>query len=166
MPRVVDVRPSEGASDQSVPAASRDVRSVLAALGAALSEPSMDRDLASVFEQQVRQMIGSANVRLREIPARYQVRLVTPTRTADSIVLGVPSNDPRVQTVLEAALELQRIYERRPQMPVGTDDVRTHRRRIDEFPELLRRTVGREERTNRSKAHERQPEEDSGAPGR
>jgi len=28
-------------------------------------------------------------VRLREIPARYHARLVTPTRTSESIVVGV-----------------------------------------------------------------------------
>jgi transcriptional regulator with PAS, ATPase and Fis domain len=41
-------------------------------------------------------------IRLREIQPRYQARLVTPTRTPESIVLGVPSSDPRVQAVLEA----------------------------------------------------------------
>jgi DNA-binding NtrC family response regulator len=106
MSRLLDGRPSSEVPpplpDRST---SRDVRTVLSALAGALTEPASDRDLASVFEQQVRQLLGSANVRLREIPARYQVRLVTPTRTADSVVLGVPSNDPRVQTVLEASLE-------------------------------------------------------------
>ena len=45
------------------------------------------------------------------IPARYQARLVTPTRTAESIVLDVPSANPRVQAVLEASFERGRLLD-------------------------------------------------------
>jgi DNA-binding NtrC family response regulator len=45
------------------------------------------------------------------VRARYQARLVTPTRTADSIVLGVPTADPRVQAVLEASCDPARPIE-------------------------------------------------------
>jgi transcriptional regulator with PAS, ATPase and Fis domain len=54
-------------------------------------------------------------VRLREVRTRYQARLVTPTRTADSIVLGVPTSDPRVQAVLEASYD--------PMQPLNDPDV-------------------------------------------
>ncbi len=79
-----------------------DLRQILAALGAGLRQEG-DRDLAVIFEQEVQQLLSMRSVRLREVPARYQARLVTPTRTLDSIVLGVPTGDPRVQAVLEAS---------------------------------------------------------------
>jgi len=44
-------------------------------------------------------------IRLREVPARLQARLVTPTRTAESVVLDVPTADPARQVVLEATFE-------------------------------------------------------------
>jgi transcriptional regulator with PAS, ATPase and Fis domain len=75
---------------------------LLAALGRALSRRPADRDLASVFEQEVRDLLSMRAVRLREIPARYHARLVTPTRTIDSVVLGVPTTNPHAQAVLEA----------------------------------------------------------------
>ena len=81
------------------------VGAVLAALAAALADPAAAGTLQSVFEHTVRHLLGTASLRLREIPARYQARLVTPTRTADSVVLGVPAGDPRVQAVLEASFE-------------------------------------------------------------
>jgi hypothetical protein len=81
------------------------VRQILSALGAALVGSGPDRNLAAVFEQQVQQVLSMRTVRLREVPARYHARLVTPTRTADSIVLGVPTADPRVQAVFEASCE-------------------------------------------------------------
>lgn len=84
-----------------------DLRQVLAALGAGLRHEG-DRDLAVIFEQEVQQLLSMGSVRLREVPARYQARLVTPTRTLDSIVLGVPTFDPRVQAVLEASTQPNR----------------------------------------------------------
>ena len=78
---------------------------VLAALGAALVRNATDHDLESTFEQEVQQLLDLRAVRLREVRVRYQARLVTPTRTADSVVLGVPTADPRVQAVLEASCD-------------------------------------------------------------
>jgi DNA-binding NtrC family response regulator len=74
---------------------------VLQALGAALLRGPAERDLAGVFERELQRVLALRAVRLREIPARYHARLVTPTRTADSLVLAVPSADPRGQAVLE-----------------------------------------------------------------
>ncbi len=85
-----------------------DLRQVLAALGGALVRSATDRDLPAVFEQQVQQLLAVRAVRLREIPARYQARLVTPTRTPESVVLNVPTADPRLQAVLEASCEPNR----------------------------------------------------------
>ena len=81
---------------------------VLRALGEALVSDPVDRDLRAVFEQEVQRLVGLRSVRLREIPARYHARLVTPTRTVESIVLGVPSSDPRAQTILEASFDAGR----------------------------------------------------------
>ena len=85
-----------------------DLRQVLAALGGALVGNAAERDLPAVFEEQVQQLLSVRAVRLREIPSRYQARLVTPTRTADSVVLSVPTADPRLQAVLEASCEPDR----------------------------------------------------------
>lgn len=82
-----------------------DFGQVLAALADALVRTAADRDLTGVFEEQVQRLLSMRAVRLREIPARYQARLVTPTRTADSLVLGVPTADPRMQAVLEASCD-------------------------------------------------------------
>ena len=87
------------------PDRSTDVRKILAALGQALARPDGERNLPMVFEQQVQQALSLRSVRLRELPSRYQARLVTPTRTAESIVLGVPTGNPRVQAAFEAASE-------------------------------------------------------------
>jgi transcriptional regulator with PAS, ATPase and Fis domain len=84
------------------------VHHVIAALGSAIGHNASERDLAGVFEREVQRLLSIRAVRLREIPARYQARLVTPTRTADSVVLGVPSADPRMQAVLEASCEPDR----------------------------------------------------------
>ena len=54
-----------------------------------------DRNLPAIFEREVQQLVDAGDVRLREIPPRYHARLVTPTRTADAIVLGVPTADDR-----------------------------------------------------------------------
>ena len=89
------------------------VRQLLVALGNALANRFPEDDLEGQFEQHVRQMLGLRSVRLREVRARYQARLVTPTRTADSIVLGVPGSDPRVQAVLEASCDPGRPFDER-----------------------------------------------------
>ena len=88
----------------------RSLRQLLEALGVALSTRVGDDDLEVAFEQQVRQVLDLRSVRLREVRARYQARLVTPTRTADSIVLSVPTSDPRVQAVLEASCDASRRF--------------------------------------------------------
>jgi transcriptional regulator with PAS, ATPase and Fis domain len=88
---------------------SLDLGRVLAALGSALTQSLTDRNLPAVFEQEVQQALAMRAVRLREIPSRYQVRLVTPTRTADAIVLDVPTGNPRTQAVLEAFCEPNRL---------------------------------------------------------
>ena len=85
-----------------------NVQQVIAALGNAIVRSAVERDLAGVFEREVERLLSMRAVRLREIPARYQARLVTPTRTADSVVLGVPTADPRTQAVLEASCEPDR----------------------------------------------------------
>ena len=87
------------------------LRQVLEALGAALVRNTNDHDLETTFEQEVRQVLNLRAVRLREVRARYQARLVTPTRTPDSIVLGVPTADSRVQAVLEASCDPARPME-------------------------------------------------------
>src|SRR5262245_48477324 len=91
------------------------LRQVLVALGTALTNSTSEGDLESVFERQVRQLLDLRVVRLREVRTRYQARLVTPTRTVDSIVLGVPTSDPRVQAVLEASYD--------PTQPLHDPDV-------------------------------------------
>ena len=82
-----------------------DLRQVVAAVSGALARPAAEGGLPGIFERQVEQLLSMRAVRLREVPARYQARLVTPNRTAESIVLSVPTADPRVQAVLEASFE-------------------------------------------------------------
>src|SRR5436190_15521557 len=84
--------------------AAGDLRRILTALGAGIRHGA-DRDLSSIFEHELRQLLAIRGVRLREVPARYQARLVTPLRSAGSIVLDVPTSDPRVQAVLEASTD-------------------------------------------------------------
>ena len=87
------------------------MQQIIATLGNALAQNASDQDLIVIFEREVQRLLRMRAVRIREIPARYQVRLVTPTRTADSLVLGVPSADYRILSsiaqlaglVLEAA---------------------------------------------------------------
>ena len=79
------------------------LRQVLSALSAGLTGDSGPQDLPGIFERELQRALSVRAVRLRELPPRYQARLVTPTRTPDSIVLGVPCGDPRVQAVLEAS---------------------------------------------------------------
>ena len=94
------VRAGERQTDRSSPAA---IGPVIEAVAGALRRAGADRDLAGVFERELQRVLGIGLVRLREIPARYHARLVTPTRTADSLVLDVPMGDQRVQAVLEAS---------------------------------------------------------------
>src|SRR5262245_2297267 len=91
------------------------LRQVLVALGTALSASTGEGDLEVAFERQVRQLLDLRTVRLREVRTRFQARLVTPTRTGDSIVLGVPTADPSVQAVLEASYD--------PLQPLNDPDV-------------------------------------------
>src|SRR5688572_22894147 len=92
----------------AAPVPGTNVQQVIAALGHAIVCSTPERDLAGVFEREVERLLSMRAVRLREIPARYQARLVTPTRTAGSVVLGVPTADPRMQAVLEASCEPDR----------------------------------------------------------
>lgn len=90
-----------------------DLRQIVAAVSAALTHPGVDEQLPTIFERQVQQLLSMRAVRLREIPARYQARLVTPTRTPESIVVGVPTADPGVQAVLEASFDRGRTLDDR-----------------------------------------------------
>jgi transcriptional regulator with PAS, ATPase and Fis domain len=89
------------------------MQQIIATLGSALAQSASDQDLIVIFEREVQRLLRMRAVRIREIPARYQVRLVTPTRTADSLVLGVPSADTRVQVVLEATCDPNRELDER-----------------------------------------------------
>src|SRR2546425_7220054 len=82
-----------------------DLRQVLEALAHAIRLPPEERSLPGLFERELRRVLSVRTVRLREVPARYQARLVTPTRTPESIVLNVPTSEPGRQAVLEAAFE-------------------------------------------------------------
>jgi DNA-binding NtrC family response regulator len=93
--------------------AARAAQQIVAVIGSAIARSAPEHDLVAIFEREVQRLLAMRAVRLREIPARYQVRLVTPTRTADSIVLGVPNSDPRVQAVLEATCEPTRELDER-----------------------------------------------------
>ncbi len=87
------------------PQPNTDLREVVAAVSAALAQPYVEGHLSAIFEQHVQRLLAVRTIRLREIPSRYQARLVTPTRTAESVVLGVPTADPTVQAVLEASFD-------------------------------------------------------------
>src|SRR5688500_7073925 len=89
------------------------MQQIIATLGSAMAQTGSEQDLIVLFEREVQRLLRMRAVRLREIPARYQVRLVTPTRTADSLVLGVPSADSRVQVVLEATCDPNRELDER-----------------------------------------------------
>jgi DNA-binding NtrC family response regulator len=91
------------------PGTSTELTRVLAALATALGDQAPGRSLSAVFEQEIQQALSIRTVRLREIPSRYQVRLVTPARTPDGIVLDVPTADPRTQAVLEAVCAPDRL---------------------------------------------------------
>src|SRR2546422_8644297 len=79
-----------------------DLRQVLEALAHAIRLPPEERSLQGLFERELRRVLSVRTVRLREVPARYQARLVTPTRTPESIVLNVPSGPGRRPGVREA----------------------------------------------------------------
>ncbi len=81
------------------------IAQVLRALGDALVSDPLERDLQAVFERDVRRIANVRSVRVRELPARFHARLVTPVKTPQSLVLGVPSADPRLQAVLEVAFD-------------------------------------------------------------
>ncbi len=98
--------------DSSPGAAAAGLQRVVAALGAALVTPAAGQNLATTFEMHLRDLLSLRSVRLREVPTRYQARLVTPTRTSDALVLGVPTTGGRSQAVLEAYFE--------PGQPPGT----------------------------------------------
>ena len=89
------------------------MQQIIATLGAAMAQTGPEQDLIVLFEREVQRLLRMRAVRLREIPTRYQVRLVTPTRTAESLVLGVPSADSRVQVVLEATCDPNRDLDER-----------------------------------------------------
>jgi transcriptional regulator with PAS, ATPase and Fis domain len=79
-----------------------DLRQVIRAVASTFLSRQDERTLPSVFEQALAHVVPVRSVRLREVPTRYQTRLVTPTRTSDSVVLDVPTADPERQFVLEA----------------------------------------------------------------
>ena len=76
------------------------LHTVIAAISAGLAHRDGHQDLAAIFERELQRALSIRTVRLREIPPRYRARLVTPTRTADSVVLGVPTAHPGIQAVL------------------------------------------------------------------
>src|SRR2546426_9796614 len=82
-----------------------DLRQVLEALAHAIRLPPEERSLPALFERELRRVLSVRTVRLREGPARYQARLVTPTRTPESIVLNVPTSEPGRPAARAAALE-------------------------------------------------------------
>jgi DNA-binding NtrC family response regulator len=85
-----------------------DLRQVMRAVVAGLVGTVDRRPLSRVFEQELSRVVPARCVRLREVPTRLQARLVTPTRTAESVVLDVPTPDPARQVVLEATFEPDR----------------------------------------------------------
>jgi DNA-binding NtrC family response regulator len=82
-----------------------DLRQVVRALASTISGRHDDRFLPTVFEQALARVVPARSIRLREVPARYQARLATPTRTAESVVLDVPTCDADRQFVLEATFD-------------------------------------------------------------
>jgi DNA-binding NtrC family response regulator len=82
-----------------------DLRQVMRGLVAGLIGTHEQRSLPRLFEQELSRVLPARSIRLREVPTRFQARLVTPTRTAESVVLDVPTADPARQVVLEATFE-------------------------------------------------------------
>jgi DNA-binding NtrC family response regulator len=81
------------------------LRQVISRLARAIADDSARGRLQDVFEQTIREVLPVTAIRLREVPSSYRARLVTPTRTAESVVLDVPTNDPQRQAVLEASFD-------------------------------------------------------------
>ena len=81
-----------------------DLRHVLGALAAGLVQRQDQGPLQNIFEQELSRVLPARSIRLREIPTRFHARLVTPTGTAQSVVLDVATPDPSRQIVLEATL--------------------------------------------------------------
>src|SRR5215831_9276626 len=84
------------------------LKEVIERLARAIAEDREGATLHEVFERSLRDVLPLRAIRLREIPASYRARLVTPTRTAQSVVLDVPTNDPQRQAVLEASFDAAR----------------------------------------------------------
>jgi DNA-binding NtrC family response regulator len=82
-----------------------DLRVVLRALAATILSPRDDRALPTVFEQALASVVPARSIRLREMPARFQTRLLTPARTTESVIIDVPTGDPDRQVVLEAVFD-------------------------------------------------------------
>jgi transcriptional regulator with PAS, ATPase and Fis domain len=80
---------------------------VLAALTGGFQRTA-DSSLRTVFETEVQRELQVRSVRLRELPSRRQARLVTPSRTAESLVLAIPTRDPVAQVVLEVNYDAHR----------------------------------------------------------
>src|SRR5688572_5868535 len=81
------------------------LREVISRLARAIADDGASGRLQEVFEQTIREVLPVRAIRLREVPSSYRARLVTPTRTAQSVVLDVPTNDPQRQAVLEASFD-------------------------------------------------------------
>ena len=60
-----------------------DLTTVIAAVSAGLAQQERAPDLLAIFERELQRSLAIRSVRVREIPARYRARLVTPTRTAE-----------------------------------------------------------------------------------
>jgi DNA-binding NtrC family response regulator len=88
-----------------------DLRRLLPALANGIGRSAGEHDLQAIFEQQLQQLLSMRSVRLREIPRRCQTRLITPLRTSESIVIGVPSSDARVDAVLEVCFDASRVLD-------------------------------------------------------
>jgi DNA-binding NtrC family response regulator len=85
-----------------------DLRRVIRAVAATILSRHDDRSLPTVFEQALASVVPAKSLRLREIPTRFQTRLVTPARTSDAVVIDVPIGDPDRQVVLEAIFDAGR----------------------------------------------------------
>ena len=82
-----------------------DLRHVIRAVAETLLRRPAEGALQGAFEQAVSRLVAARSVRLRDVPSRYQARLVTPARSADAVVLDVPLGDPLRQVVLEASFD-------------------------------------------------------------
>ncbi|MBM3777242.1 MAG: sigma-54-dependent Fis family transcriptional regulator [Acidimicrobiia bacterium] len=85
-----------------------DLRGVLGGLAAAIRAGNDGRSLPGVFEEALREVLPARAVRLREVPATYQARLVAPLRNVDGVVLDVATADDSRQAFLEASFDRER----------------------------------------------------------